>query len=716
MSVRNIHRAAGFLTLLGASLAAVPAMAKECDPLAAGSSQIVFSDWSGPKLPVFVHRPQTAGANSRIVFVMHGVQRDGDRYRDEWRDLAEKHDLIVVVPTFGRNDFPTTASYNLGNMVNEKGRKNLKAKWSFTAIEPLFDDIVCRVSGNQRGYALYGHSAGGQFVHRYVAFAEAPRMEAAVAANSGWYTMPDDGAFPYGWGGDTAGLVSGEKAFQRPLTILLGTEDIDRNDPNLRVNEQADKQGLTRFERGHGFLAAARLRAGKVTPLGWKIAYAPGVGHDNGRMASFAIPHLLRASASAPSLEVAATAKPAIADLRARKDVAAAMATIMELESDWAIKLLIELTEIPAPPFEEKARGLAFARMLREIGGLDVRIDDVGNVIARRKGTGTGTGSAVMLAAHLDTVFAKDVDVTVKRDGNRFTAPGIGDNSRGLVSLLLVARALEQHAITTERDILLVGTVGEEGTGDLRGMRHIFARPDHGVGTVIAIDGGEMGRLIDTAVGSNRYRVKFAGPGGHSYGAFGTVNPHHATARTIARFLDRAESVAASGTKATYSVALLEGGLGINVIPTDSAFEIDLRSSDANRLAALDAILRSAIDATLTSENAGREPSKVLKVEIKDLGKRPAGTNAVNATLVTNAEAALSSLGIEPSRNASSTDANLPMSLGIPSITISRGGISERSHSVDEYWLAKDPHLGPQAALLISLLEAGARNDDGGPD
>lgn len=705
MSDRAIYRLAGLFVCLGAIFTTFPAKANDCNPLAPGSSQIEFSGWSGPKLPVFVYKPQTSGANSRIVFVMHGVQRDGDRYRDEWRDLAEKHDLIVVVPTFARNDFRTTGSYNLGNIVDEKGQKTAKAKWSFSAIEPLFDDIVCRVSGNQRGYALYGHSAGGQFVHRYVAFADAPRMEAAVAANSGWYTMPDNGAFPYGWGGDVAGLVSPENAFQRPLTILLGTEDIDRKDSNLRINEQADKQGQTRFDRGHGFLTATRKQAGDAMPISWKIAYAPGVGHDNGRMAPFAIPHLFGAAASAPSLQVAINAKTALEELRSRKDVTAAMATILELESDWAIQRLIELTEIPAPPFEEKARGLAFARMLREIGGLDVRIDEIGNVIARRKGT--GTGSAVMLAAHLDTVFAKDVDVTVKRDGDRFTAPGIGDNSRGLVSLLLVARALERHAINTERDLLLVGTVGEEGTGDLRGMRHIFAQASHSIGSVIAIDGGEMGRLIDTAVGSNRYRVSFSGPGGHSYGAFGTVNPHHATARAIARFLDRAEPVAASGTKATYSVALLEGGLGINVIPTDSAFEIDLRSLDANRLAALDAILRSAIEATLTGENAGKKQGGLLVVEIKDLGKRPAGTNAVDSQLVVNAEAALSSLGVEPSRNASSTDANLPMSLGIPSITISRGGISERSHSNDEYWIAKDPHLGPQAALLISLLEAG---------
>jgi poly(3-hydroxybutyrate) depolymerase len=293
LSVRISHRISAMLVCLCTYFFALPAMARDCQPLAHGSSQIDFSGWSGPKLPVFVHKPQTAGANSRIVFVMHGVLRDGDRYRDEWRDLSEKHNLIIVVPTFGRKDFPTTGSYNLGNIVDEKGRKHPRSIWSFSVIEPLFDDIVCRVAGNQRGYALYGHSAGGQFVHRFVAFADAPRLEAAVAANSGWYTMPNDAAFPYGWGGDAAGLVSPAQAFQRPLTILLGTEDIDRNDPNLRINEQADKQGLTRFDRGHGFLTAARKLAGKQTPLGWQIAYAPGVGHDNGRMAPFAIPHLI---------------------------------------------------------------------------------------------------------------------------------------------------------------------------------------------------------------------------------------------------------------------------------------------------------------------------------------------------------------------------------------------------------------------------------------
>jgi poly(3-hydroxybutyrate) depolymerase len=295
-----VHRLASLLVVLMAILAAVPAMAKECEPLAPGSSQIAFSGWSGPELPVFVHKPAAAGANSHIVFVMHGVLRDGDRYRDEWRDLAEKHDLIIVVPTFGRKDFPTTESYNLGNIISDDGNRNPRSQWSFSAIEPLFDDIVCRVGGNQRGYALYGHSAGGQFVHRYVAFAEAPRMASAVAANSGWYTMPNEESFPYGWGGDAAGLVIPEQAFQRPLTILLGTDDVDRNDPNLRKNQQADRQGLTRFARGHRFLAAAREQAGTSMPLKWQIAYAPGIGHDNGGMVPFAIPYLLGVNATPP--------------------------------------------------------------------------------------------------------------------------------------------------------------------------------------------------------------------------------------------------------------------------------------------------------------------------------------------------------------------------------------------------------------------------------
>ncbi len=298
--ILKIFKLTGLFGILAMVFSALPVMASDCEPLTQGSSRIEFTGWSGPKLPVYVHRPKSGGPKSHIVFVMHGVKRDGDRYRDEWRDLAEKHDLIIVVPNFGRDDFPTTESYNLGNIFDEQGRKNPVAKWSFSAIEPLFDDIVCRVGGTQQGYALYGHSAGGQFVHRFVAFVDAPRLLSAVAANSGWYTMPNDAAFPYGWGGYAAGLVTPAKAFQRPLTILLGTADTDRNDPNLRKNEQADAQGLTRFARGHGFLAVARKQSGNSSLLAWRLAYAPEIGHDNGGMAPFAIPYLIGAGAGVP--------------------------------------------------------------------------------------------------------------------------------------------------------------------------------------------------------------------------------------------------------------------------------------------------------------------------------------------------------------------------------------------------------------------------------
>ncbi len=293
MTVGRMLHYARLSACFGLLLAAWPAAARECPELTPGSSQIAFAGWSGPELPVYLHRPRTAGPTSRIVFVMHGVNRDGDRYRDEWRDLAEQHDLVIVVPTFGRQDFPTTESYNMGNIFDAVGQQNPPSQWSFAAIEPLFDEIVCRLSGTQRGYALYGHSAGGQFVHRYVAFAEAPRLEAAVSANSGWYTMPNDAPFPYGWGGMAAGLVSPDKAFRRPLTILLGTADTDREDPNLRKTAEADAQGLTRYARGHSFLAAAQQQASETKPLTWRIAYAEGIGHDNSGMAVFAIPHLV---------------------------------------------------------------------------------------------------------------------------------------------------------------------------------------------------------------------------------------------------------------------------------------------------------------------------------------------------------------------------------------------------------------------------------------
>jgi poly(3-hydroxybutyrate) depolymerase len=300
------------LTLtLTALLFAQRAAAGECPAIAEGSSQVSFAGWAGPELPVYLHRPSESGADSPIVFVMHGVNRDGDRYRDEWRGLSEQHGFIVAAPNFGRDHFPTTASYNMGNIFDGEGKARPREQWSFAAIEPLFDELVCRLGSRQRDYALYGHSAGGQFVHRYIAFADAPRLRVAVAANSGWYTMPDARDFPYGWGGSTQGMVDPATALSRPLTVLLGTQDTDRNDPDLRRNEAADRQGPNRLERGEMFFATGRDSASAAqTDFAWRIAYAPGIAHSNAGMAAYAVPFLLNAPAQRTEAEESAASGP----------------------------------------------------------------------------------------------------------------------------------------------------------------------------------------------------------------------------------------------------------------------------------------------------------------------------------------------------------------------------------------------------------------------
>ena len=243
MRVRPIYRLASLLLCVGAFFVASPAMAKACETLATGSSQIVFSGWSGPKLPVFVHKPQTAGANSRILFVMHGVNRDADRYRDEWAGLAVKHRFIVIVPEFSRSDFPGAASYNTGFFAEEDGTLRPRTRWSFAAIEPLFDETRRRFGTAAERYSLYGHSAGAQFVHRFVMFMPEARIEQAIAANAGWYTMPDPAlAFPYGVEGAPVAPDTLKAVLAKPLTVLLGTADTDRADPNLRKTPEADAQ------------------------------------------------------------------------------------------------------------------------------------------------------------------------------------------------------------------------------------------------------------------------------------------------------------------------------------------------------------------------------------------------------------------------------------------------------------------------------------------
>jgi len=389
--------------------------------------------------------------------------------------------------------------------------------------------------------------------------------------------------------------------------------------------------------------------------------------------------------------------------LRSNTKVRAAMEHVIDIEPQ-SRRDLIELTEIAAPPFQEQARAARFAAMLRESGLDDVSIDDVGNVIGRR--SGRSGNRVIAFSAHLDTVFPDGTDVTVRFDDEKMYAPGIGDNTRGLVAVLGVLRAMESAGIETEADILFIGNVGEEGLGDLRGVKHLFRDGAAKIDTLIAVDGGDSSRIVFGGVGSHRYRVTFRGPGGHSWSAFGLANPHHALGRAIAIFDENAPTVTSTGEKTSYSIGRIGGGTSINSIPFESWMEVDMRSSDQDKLDDIDAVLQAAVEQALQEENSGRLDGPELTVDVERVGTRPAAKGNTQSPIVQRALAATEAFGIQPELQVSSTDSNLPISKGIPAVTMSRGGVSGNAHSPDEWWQNKDGHIGIQIALLTLLAEA----------
>lgn len=395
---------------------------------------------------------------------------------------------------------------------------------------------------------------------------------------------------------------------------------------------------------------------------------------------------------------------PAIAELVQIAAVKDALAFI-EHNPEQGLAELVELTEIPAPPFGEQARGKRFSQMLEETGFGPVHIDEVGNVISVRRGRDSSRTVAVL--AHLDTVFPAPTDVTVRIDGNRYTAPGIGDNTRGLVLLLELARAMVASEVHTRSDIWLVGNVGEEGLGDLRGVRHLFRADAPVISSLIAIDGGHPGRLVTDAVGSNRFRVTFSGAGGHSWGDFGQASPHHALGTAIDLLHARARDVTAAGPRTSFNVGRIGGGTSVNSIAFESWMEVDLRSVSAPSLTRITQVFEDAMHDALARHNAERREGPPLALEIKPIGQRPAGQADRSASLVTRASAALRWAGFLPEYVSSSTDANIPISLGVPAVTMSRGGRSARAHSLDEFWEDRDTHLSTQAVLLTLLADAG---------
>ncbi len=366
---------------------------------------------------------------------------------------------------------------------------------------------------------------------------------------------------------------------------------------------------------------------------------------------------------------------------------------------------LVALTQVPAPPFMEGERARAFADLLMDAGADSVTVDSVGNVLALRKGS--GGGRTVVLGAHLDTVFPEGTDVTVRVRGDTLFAPGIGDDTRGLVVVLTVLRALEAAGLRTQADLVFLGSVGEEGLGDLRGVKHFFREGGPGADAFIEVDGEGFAPLVTMGLGSVRYRVTFHGPGGHSWGAFGLPNPTNALGRAVERFALVADSLTESGPKTSFNVGRIGGGTSVNSIPSEAWMEVDMRSEGPSALSTIERAFLASVERALEEENRVRRSGPPLEALVERIGSRPSGEADPRAPLIQRAQAATRFFGEEPHLTRSSTNSNIPISLGIPAVTIGRGGAGGENHSPGEWWINRDGHLGIQRALLLVVAEAG---------
>lgn len=374
---------------------------------------------------------------------------------------------------------------------------------------------------------------------------------------------------------------------------------------------------------------------------------------------------------------------------------------------DRFVRELIALTEIPAPPFKEQQRGKAFLEMLKQSGLSDVEMDAEGNAMGVR--TGSGAGPMLAVVAHLDTVFPEGTDVKVKRDGSRLAAPGVGDNTRGLAVMLAMIRAIHAGKFNTTSDVLFVGNVGEEGEGDLRGVKYLLQKGKYKdrIKQFIAIDGGDQSGITRGGVGSRRYRVTFTGPGGHSYGAFGLVNPAFAMGNAIAKM---SRMQVPRSPKTTFNVGVVSGGASVNAIPSRVQMDVDLRSESCSELKGITdtflALVRQAVDEENKTRSTGEGQ---IAADPKLIGDRPCGETPPTSPLVQTTAAVVTAFGMNPHFEISSTDANVPMNLGIPAVTIGRGGPGGRAHAPDE-WTDVERTAAVKAvetAMTIILVVAG---------
>jgi len=391
----------------------------------------------------------------------------------------------------------------------------------------------------------------------------------------------------------------------------------------------------------------------------------------------------------------------AVAAVAALPEVRRARAWLERFDADTLVWQRA-IAAVPAPTGNERRRADAVAGRLAELGIPDLRHDAAGNLIGR---WGDGAGAGVVLAAHLDTVFPEDTDLTVHQHGARLVAPGISDNARGLAGLLALAGACRHAGIRPPLPISFVATTGEEGAGDLAGAKHLFADAAFQPAAFVALDGAGIERVVHRALGSRRMRAVYRGPGGHSWAAFGVANPIHAVGLAAGAI---GEIALPAEPRTTASVVRVGGGSGLNTIPQEAWLELDLRSEGAAALDALYGAATEALARALDAANRRRASGTVpLTLQIVPLGDRPSGVTAPDHALVQHALAATRSVGHTPDLAAASTDANVAISRGVPGIALGAGGRGGNTHLVSEWYENVDGPAGLYRALLVICAAAG---------
>ncbi|MGB7330604.1 MAG: M20/M25/M40 family metallo-hydrolase [Terriglobales bacterium] len=396
-----------------------------------------------------------------------------------------------------------------------------------------------------------------------------------------------------------------------------------------------------------------------------------------------------------------------VARLAGAPAVRAAFERFRSQESQFALWQM-EATRVAAPPFGEAARGAWLADRFHDLGLNDVQVDEVGNVFGVRPGYGN---LFIALSAHIDTVFPAATPLNIRQQGSRLYGPGVSDNGAGIAAMLAVASVLKSARISHAMPFVFIGNVGEEGEGDLRGMRHVFATPRwrDAIAYSVVVDGAGADTVVAEALGSRRFEVIVRGPGGHSWSDFGAPNPIITLSRTIEVF---SRTQVPASPKTTFNVGVIRGGTSVNSIPESASMRVDLRSTSMSEIDRLERALRVALEQAVASENhaaaqQGTRRPQLVQSEVVEIGNRPAGELAPNARLLKVIRAVDAQLGNAAQVQRASTDANIPLSRGREAIAIGGGGSGGGAHTLQEWFDCNGRELGLRRILLTMLTLSG---------